>query len=126
MWIFASKAAIRKIMVEEDLIKVPEYAWFRVNPNITNLLNERDRVAYKQKVYTCVNESLVPLANEHADHAADRLLSPGFSINYLNGLEPLMAQCVQAFVETLDARMRYWGRIGCCRYVRYAGATSRL
>lgn len=33
-----------------------------------------------------------------------RLLSPGFSISYLNGLEPLMLQCVLAFVETLDSR----------------------
>ncbi len=33
-----------------------------------------------------------------------RLLSPGFSISYLNGLEPLMLECIQALEEVLDAK----------------------
>jgi cytochrome P450 len=35
-----------------------------------------------------------------------RLLSPGFSISYLNGLEPLMLECVQALVETVDLKCK--------------------
>jgi len=48
----ASKSAIQKVIVEEDLIKSPEYERGRNDPKVTNLLTERDKVAYKQKVYT--------------------------------------------------------------------------
>jgi hypothetical protein len=47
----ASKSAIQKVIVEEDLIKSPEYTTGRDDPKITNLITERDKIAYKQKVY---------------------------------------------------------------------------
>jgi hypothetical protein len=34
-----------------------------------------------------------------------RLLSPGFSIAYLNGLELLMLECIRTFEETLDSKL---------------------
>jgi hypothetical protein len=48
--IFAGKNAIQKIIVEDDLIKSPDYEWIRAEPEITNLITERDRAAYRQKV----------------------------------------------------------------------------
>lgn len=50
--IFAGKDAIQKIVVEEDLTKSPEYEWIRSKPEISNLLTERDKVTYRQKVST--------------------------------------------------------------------------
>jgi hypothetical protein len=47
---FAGKNAIQKIIVEDDMLKSPEYDWRLADPNITNLITERDRVAYRQKV----------------------------------------------------------------------------
>jgi cytochrome P450 len=47
-----------------------------------------------------------------------RLLSPGFSISYLNGLEPTMQSCVAAMVSYLDSQLEVtppsskgWARI---------------
>lgn len=48
--LFAGKSAIQKIVVEDDLIKSPDYEWIRSDPEITNLITERDKVAYRQKV----------------------------------------------------------------------------
>jgi hypothetical protein len=48
----ASRSAIQKVIVEEDLIKSPEYERGRNDPKVTNLISERDKVAYRQKVYT--------------------------------------------------------------------------
>jgi hypothetical protein len=48
---FAGKNAIQKIIVEDDMLKSPEYDWRLADPNITNLITERDRVAYRQKVW---------------------------------------------------------------------------
>ena len=31
-------------------------------------------------------------------------MSPGFSISYLNGLEPLIHDCLQVFTKVLDAK----------------------
>ena len=61
--IFASKDAIQQILVEKDLIKAPEYAWFRVKPEITNLLNERDRIGYRQKVCGFVISGICPIVS---------------------------------------------------------------
>lgn len=33
------------------------------------------------------------------------MLSPGFSIAYLNGLEPIMQACCQMFEETIDEKI---------------------
>lgn len=50
--LIASKSAIQKVIIEEDLIKSPEYESGRNDPKVTNLHTERDKVAYRQKVYT--------------------------------------------------------------------------
>jgi hypothetical protein len=48
--LFAGKNAILNIIVEDDLLKSPQYEWIRSDPKITNLITERDRAAYRQKV----------------------------------------------------------------------------
>ena len=48
--LFAGKNAIQKIVVEDDLLKSPQYEWLRADPKISNLITERDKAAYKQKV----------------------------------------------------------------------------
>lgn len=48
--LFAGKNAIQKIIVEDDLLKSPMYEWLRADPKISNLITERDRAAYRQKV----------------------------------------------------------------------------
>lgn len=48
--LFAGKNAIQKIVVEDDLLKSPMYEWLRVDKKITNLITERDRAVYRQKV----------------------------------------------------------------------------
>jgi hypothetical protein len=50
--LIASKSANLKVIIEEDLIKSPEYEKDRNDLKVTNLLSERDKVAYRQKVYT--------------------------------------------------------------------------
>ncbi len=47
----AGKNAISKVIIEEDLIKSPEYEWTREDPHIANLITERDIAAYRQKVH---------------------------------------------------------------------------
>jgi hypothetical protein len=34
------------------------------------------------------------------------MMAPGFSISYLNGLEPLMRDCVQDFEDVLESKIR--------------------
>ncbi|PVH81743.1 cytochrome P450 [Cadophora sp. DSE1049] len=79
--LFKDKAAVQKILVEDDLVKAPTYEAIRPYPHITSLISERDKTAYKKK---------------------RRLLSPGFSISYLNALEPIVKQCVKVFEDWLD------------------------
>lgn len=88
--IFRDKATIQKILIDDDFRKSRDYESAREDPNVTSLITETDKVKYKQK---------------------RRLLSPGFSITYLNGLEPLMHECLQAFTKVLDARCKDEG--GC-------------
>lgn len=59
--IFAGKAAIQRIVVEDDLLKSPEYEWIRTDPRVSNLMTERDRVAYRQKV--TIREALAAFIN---------------------------------------------------------------
>jgi hypothetical protein len=47
--LFAGKDAIQKILIEDDLLKSPDYEWIREDSGVTNLITERDRVAYRQK-----------------------------------------------------------------------------
>ncbi|KAH9207521.1 cytochrome P450 [Leptodontidium sp. 2 PMI_412] len=79
---FRDKASVQKILVEDDLVKSPIYEAIRPHPNVTSLITETDKTLYKQK---------------------RRLLSPGFSISYLNALEPRVKECVQVFEDWLDA-----------------------
>lgn len=48
--LLGGKDAIQKALVEDDLVKSPEYELFRINPGITSLFTERDKIAYRQKV----------------------------------------------------------------------------
>ncbi|PMD33538.1 cytochrome P450 [Hyaloscypha variabilis F] len=82
---FRDKATITKILIDEDFRKSHDYETVREDPNVASLITETDKVKYKQK---------------------RRLLSPGFSIGYLNGLEPLMHECLQVFKKVLDGRCR--------------------
>jgi cytochrome P450 len=102
--LFAGKNAIQRIIVEDDMLKGPEYEWLRDDPQVTNLITERDKAAYRQKVRHALFVVISPYPSRRLTMRQRRLLSPGFSISYLNGLEPLMLQCVQAFIETLDSR----------------------
>lgn len=82
--LFGSKDGIQKILVEEDLAKAPVYSDVEVYKGVSNLITERDKAAYKAK---------------------RRLLSPGFSISYLNGLEPQMQACMREFEKYLDGEI---------------------
>jgi hypothetical protein len=48
---FADKASIQKIVVDEDFRKSRDYEVVREDPHITSLITETDKVKYKQKVY---------------------------------------------------------------------------
>ena len=50
MVIFAGKEAIQTILAEEDLPKAKIYHAFRVDPNVSTLISETDKVKYKQAV----------------------------------------------------------------------------
>ncbi len=47
---FADKASIRKIIVDEDFRKSRDYETAREDPHITSLITETDKVKYKEKV----------------------------------------------------------------------------
>ena len=48
----ASKAAIQKILVEDDFRKSPLYTLTQEDPHVSNLFTETDTKVYKQKVCT--------------------------------------------------------------------------
>ena len=98
---FRDKATITKILIEEDFRKSPDYERVREDPNVTSLITETDKVKYKQKVHARPEKIALVLT-----YIQRRLLSPGFSISYLNGLEPLMHECIQVFTKVLDSRCR--------------------
>jgi hypothetical protein len=50
--LIAEKAAIRKILVDEDFRKAPDYERIRDDPHVASLITETDKVKYKQKVIT--------------------------------------------------------------------------
>ncbi|KAE9365295.1 cytochrome P450, partial [Stipitochalara longipes BDJ] len=83
--LFANKFAIRKMLLEIDLPKAPIYDAMRVHRDNATLFTETDKAAYK---------------------VSRRLLSAGFSIAYLNGLEPQMRECIQTFEEFLDSECK--------------------
>ncbi|KAF4633573.1 hypothetical protein G7Y89_g4555 [Cudoniella acicularis] len=47
---FADKATIQKILIDEDFRKSRDYEAVREDPHITSLITETDKVKYKQKV----------------------------------------------------------------------------
>lgn len=46
----AEKLGIQKILIDDDFVKAPVYETVRIDPNVTSLITERDKVAYRQKV----------------------------------------------------------------------------
>ncbi|PQE09240.1 hypothetical protein CJF32_00010693 [Rutstroemia sp. NJR-2017a WRK4] len=80
---FRSKDAIQQILVESDLKKAEDYKLLQEDPHVSNMFTETDTKRYKQM---------------------RRPLSAGFSISFLNGLEPLMQSCVNFMVEILESR----------------------
>ena len=48
--LFRDKAAVQKILVEDDLVKGPVYEMIRPRPDVTSLITETDKTLYKQKV----------------------------------------------------------------------------
>ncbi|ATZ49028.1 hypothetical protein BCIN_04g02280 [Botrytis cinerea B05.10] len=79
----SSKSAIQKIIVEDDFRKSPLYTLTQEDQHVSNLFTETDTRIYKQK---------------------RRPLSAGFSISFLNAMEPLMKSCVDFMVEILESR----------------------
>ncbi|KAF7946606.1 hypothetical protein EAE96_009601 [Botrytis aclada] len=79
----SSKSAIQKIVVEDDFRKSPLYTLTQEDQHVSNLFTETDTRVYRQK---------------------RRPLSAGFSISFLNAMEPLMKSCVDFMVEVLKSR----------------------
>jgi hypothetical protein len=48
--LFANKAAVQQILVDDDLVKAPVYRTLQTDAKVTSLISERDKVAYKAKV----------------------------------------------------------------------------
>jgi hypothetical protein len=48
--LFANKAAVQQILVDDDLVKAPVYRTLQTDVKVTSLISERDKVAYKAKV----------------------------------------------------------------------------
>ena len=66
---FYKKAFGAKVL---DLMKSPDYEWIRSEPEITNLLTERDKAAYRQKALTWLTQYLF---RADADSAAATVIS---------------------------------------------------
>jgi len=96
----ADKAGINKILIEEDLVKAPFFDGLRLHPGNPMLVTERDKVSHKHVVSS--DALPLPIAIMLTVILQRRLLSPGFSVSYLNGLEPLMQECIQDFEKFLD------------------------
>jgi len=47
--LFANKAAVQQILVDDDLVKAPVYRTLQTDVKVTSLISERDKVAYKAK-----------------------------------------------------------------------------
>ncbi|KAH6714088.1 cytochrome P450 [Leptodontidium sp. MPI-SDFR-AT-0119] len=77
------KDTVQQLLVDNVLKKSPVYDGFRPDRHHADIFTERDKDAHKHR---------------------RRLLSNGFSINYLNHLEPAMMECVDAFQEFLEQK----------------------
>ncbi|KAL9617394.1 MAG: hypothetical protein Q9160_007798 [Pyrenula sp. 1 TL-2023] len=77
----ADRDSAKKILQEWDLPKSPSYDRFKLDDDVSTLFTERDKVIYRQK---------------------RRLLSPGFSISYLNAQEVSMHECTNTLLDVLD------------------------
>lgn len=99
------KNEIHKILVGDDWKKGPDYTMINAHPHVSTLFTERDKAVYKQKVIYPSFKTQIP----ETYLRQRRMMSPGFSIAYLNGLEPSMHECVQAFEEALNTICRHGG-----------------
>ncbi|KAG4420054.1 hypothetical protein IFR04_006813 [Cadophora malorum] len=77
------KDTAQQILVENVLKKSPVYDGFRPDRHHADIFTERDKDAHKHR---------------------RRLLSNGFSISYLNNLEPAMLECIDVFQQFLEKK----------------------
>jgi len=54
--IVAGKEAVRKVLIEEDLLKSPILDKVKDDQMTSNVFNKRDKLAHKQRVRLCVRE----------------------------------------------------------------------
>ncbi|KAL2069494.1 hypothetical protein VTL71DRAFT_14173 [Oculimacula yallundae] len=88
MILLKGKDAAQQLFVENVLSKTVVYEGFRSDPHHPDIFTERDKEAHKHR---------------------RRLLSHGFSISYLNNLEPAMMDCVDAFQQFLEGKCEQGG-----------------
>ncbi|KAI8312585.1 Cytochrome P450 monooxygenase FUS8 [Colletotrichum sp. SAR11_59] len=79
----SNKEAVHQIVVEKDLRKSAAYEKFRQDKDIATIFTIRDRAEYRTR---------------------RRLLSHGFSVSYIKGLEPMMLSCIGDLEEVIDER----------------------
>ncbi|KAI8161951.1 Cytochrome P450 monooxygenase FUS8 [Colletotrichum sp. SAR 10_70] len=79
----SNKEAVHQIVVEKDLRKSAAYEKFRQDKDIATIFTIRDRAEYRTR---------------------RRLLSHGFSVSYIKGLEPMMLSCIRDLEEVIDER----------------------
>lgn len=99
--IVSDRRSVHQVLVEFDLRKSKLYEKFRPSQEGDSLFTFLDKKLYRQR---------------------RRLLSHGFSISYLRGLEPLMKKCVKSLEDVLDEQCRQnngrtaidaWNLMGC-------------
>lgn len=97
----SNKEAVHQIVVEKDLRKSAAYEKFRQDKDIATIFTIRDRAEYRTR---------------------RRLLSHGFSVSYIKGLEPMMLSCIRDLEEVIDeccvaaggkAEIDIWHLFGC-------------
>ncbi|KAJ0318210.1 hypothetical protein Brms1b_004464 [Colletotrichum noveboracense] len=79
----SNKEAVHQIVVEKELRKSAAYEKFRQDKDIATIFTIQDRTEYRTR---------------------RRLLSHGFSVSYIKGLEPMMLSCIRDLEEVIDER----------------------
>ncbi|KAL1933939.1 hypothetical protein VTP01DRAFT_8029 [Rhizomucor pusillus] len=78
----SDKALMREVLVTQDLHKGPAYNRLRfIEGNPGSLVSAEDKAFHKQR---------------------RRIVSPAFSVKYINSLEPLMAKVIENFIDRID------------------------
>ncbi|KAF9876732.1 p450 monooxygenase [Colletotrichum karsti] len=85
----SNKEAIHQIILEKDLRKSVVYEKFRQDRDVATIFTILDKSEYRTR---------------------RRLLSQGFSVSYIKGLEPLMLNCIRDLEEVIDERIKTAGR----------------